>query len=342
MTQLKREAGEQGHGSPIDVGIYLDMRNPPQWRRPWGEHYAAALEAVELAERLGARSVWLSEHHFFTDGYLPQPLTLAAAIAARTQRLEIGTAVLLPNLRHPIQLAEEAALVDILSGGRLQLGLGVGYRVVEHEAFGSGLADRYEVLESRVRQLRQLWAERVSPPPVQSPIPIWGGFFGPRGAALAGRLGLDLLAIDGRLLEPYHEARRGADLPPRDVRMRGHLNIVLADDPERVWQRCAPHFAWQLDSYNRHSVEGTGRPVPEPVDVDRLRTSATRRGRLGVWTVDEAVAHVVDRAAGLPVDEVFFWASVANLPDEIAHRHVELVCTDLRQALAARGAAEAP
>ena len=68
----------------MDVGIYLDGRNPPQWARPWPEHYARTLELVERAEALGAASVWLSEHHFFEDGYLPQPLTFAAAIAART------------------------------------------------------------------------------------------------------------------------------------------------------------------------------------------------------------------------------------------------------------------
>ena len=113
----------------MDVGIYLDGRNPPQWARPWPEHYARTLELVERAEALGAASVWLSEHHFFEDGYLPQPLTFAAAIAARTSTIRIGTAVLLAALRAPAQLAEEAAVVDILSNGRLDLGVGLGYRV---------------------------------------------------------------------------------------------------------------------------------------------------------------------------------------------------------------------
>src|SRR5580658_9561087 len=119
----------------MDLGIYLDLRNPPGWRRPWASHYARSLEVVEEAERLGAATVWLSEHHFFEDGYLPQPLTFAAAIAARTSRIRIGTAVLLAPLRLPLQLAEEAAVVDVLSGGRLDLGVGVGYRVPEYEGF---------------------------------------------------------------------------------------------------------------------------------------------------------------------------------------------------------------
>ena len=89
------------------------------------------------AERLGADSVWLSEHHLFEDGYLPQPLTMAAAIAARTKRIRIGTAVLLAALRPAVQIAEEAAIVDLVSGGRLVLGFGAGYVPREFEAYGA-------------------------------------------------------------------------------------------------------------------------------------------------------------------------------------------------------------
>src|SRR5271154_6108597 len=117
------------------VGLYFDLRNPPMWAQDAARLYGFTLEMCEEAERLGASSVWLSEHHFFEDGYLPQPLTFAAAIAARTSRIHIGTAILLLALRPAIQIAEEAAIVDILSNGRLELGVGVGYRVPEFEGF---------------------------------------------------------------------------------------------------------------------------------------------------------------------------------------------------------------
>ena len=77
----------------MKIGVYFDLRNPPLWRRPWAEHYARSLELCEEADRLGAGAIWLSEHHFFEDGYLPQPLTFAAAVAARTTNVRIGTAV---------------------------------------------------------------------------------------------------------------------------------------------------------------------------------------------------------------------------------------------------------
>ena len=160
------------------IGLYLDMRNPPRWRRPWARHYGRWLELVEEADRLGADSVWLSEHHFFEDGYLSQPLAFAAAVAARTKRARVGTAVVLPALKSAAQLAEEAALVDVISDGRLDLGVGSGYRVPEFDAFGADIARRYELVESRVDRVRELWASgTVVPAPVQDPVPWWGGFF---------------------------------------------------------------------------------------------------------------------------------------------------------------------
>ena len=77
----------------MDVGVYFDLRNPPQWQRDPARLYGFTLELCEEAERLGAHSVWLSEHHLFEDGYLTQPLTFAAAVAARTRRVRIGTAL---------------------------------------------------------------------------------------------------------------------------------------------------------------------------------------------------------------------------------------------------------
>src|SRR5206468_3662851 len=167
----------------VDVGVYFDLRNPPGWRRDWSRLYGFTLEMCEEAERLGARTVWLSEHHMFEDGYLTQPFTFAAAIAARTSRIRIGTAVVLAPLRPAVQIAEEAVVVDIVSGGRVDVGLGAGYRVPEFELFGADIGRRYTTTDSRARELRQIWSdERMMPPPVQDRTPIWMGYQGPQGA----------------------------------------------------------------------------------------------------------------------------------------------------------------
>ena len=317
------------------VGLCFDVRNPRQWARSWPELYARTLDIAAAADDLGAHAVWFSEHHLFDDGYLPQPLTLAAAVAARTRNVRIGTAVLLPAFRHPVHLAEEAALVDILSDGRLELGVGVGYRQAEFDAFGIDVSRRYEALESRVTEVRKLFGE-VTPPPVQDPVPLWGGFFGPRGARLAGRLGMGLLTIDAALMAPYRDGLQQGGHDPASARMGGILNLVLADDPEAAWARIAPHAAYQRDSYAAHSVRGTDQAVPPPVDPERLRRPGRdgRRPSISVLTPDEAFQVVREAAGDLPVHHVFFWAAVGAMPDDLVDRHVELVSTELAPRLA--------
>ena len=331
------------------VGIYTDLRNPPPWRRDWAEHYARVLDRIEAAERSGIGSVWLSEHHLFEDGYLPQPLTFAAAVAARTKSVRIGTAVALAPLRPPLDLAEQGAVVDILSGGRLDLGLGLGYRVPEFEAYGKDIAQRYPALESGVREIRRLWEQGIcTPPPVQARPPIWIGATGPRAARLAGRLGEGLLWLASALLEPYVRGLEEGGHDPASARMAGLANLILADDPEAAWARIAPHLAYQRNSYNHYGAEGradvTGGPQTldlsgGEVDVEALRRAAPEAipPAFDVVTPDEAIARLTRWLDPLPAEHVYLWESIAGMPDDLADRHVELVATTLVPALAGVG-----
>ena len=98
--------------------------------------YRDTRDQIVRGEALGWDDVWLSEHHFIEDGYTPSMLPIAAAIAARTSRIHIGTSVLLLPLHDPIRVAEDAATIDILSDGRLELGVAIGYRRAEFTGFG--------------------------------------------------------------------------------------------------------------------------------------------------------------------------------------------------------------
>ncbi len=331
------------------VGVYTDLRNPPGWRRPWPERFGRALERIREAERLGAGAVWLSEHHLFEDGYLPQPMTFAAAIAAQTSRIRIATAVMLAPLRPALDLAEQFAIVDILSEGRVEMGLGLGYRIPEFEAFGQDISRRFPLLEERLVEVRRLWREgECTPPPMQDEVPGWIGATGPRAARMAGRLGEGLLWLDAALLEPYREglAQGGHDVA--GARMAGLANLVLADDPEAAWPRIAPHLAYQRDSYNRYGAEGRAgtslQPASldsgsAPVEVESLRGPAEQAlpPRFDVVTPDDAIERVTRWLGPMPVQHVYLWESVAGMPDDLADRHVELVSTRLAPALAGVG-----
>jgi alkanesulfonate monooxygenase SsuD/methylene tetrahydromethanopterin reductase-like flavin-dependent oxidoreductase (luciferase family) len=320
-------------------GVYFDVRNPAAWAKPWPAVYADALDLAVEAERLGAGGLWLSEHHLFDDGYLSQPLTMAAAIAARTSTVRIGTAVHVAPLRHPRHIAEEAAIVDLVSNGRLELGLGAGYSAVEYDAFDVDASRRYDLTDTAVTEVRRLWRSgEVQPPPVQQHPPMWLGYQGPRGAERAGRLGVGLLSLDRELLAPYQRGLTEAGHDLGTARMGGLVEILLADDPDDARERVLPHYAHQVNSYRRAAVAGTGRPAPKEVTVDRLREGMQSRDKipgLAVLTVDEAIACVRDTVTDLPVTDVHVWASVAGMPDDLVQRHLQLWLGPVRQGFTA-------
>src|SRR6187455_3665340 len=106
----------------MNIGTFLLMQSPSA--RPSEEIFARAVEQAQAAESLGFRNVWLGEHHFSTYGYLSRPCQLATYIAAKTSKLRVGTAVIVVPLHHPLVIAEEIATLDLLSGGRVDIGLG--------------------------------------------------------------------------------------------------------------------------------------------------------------------------------------------------------------------------
>ncbi len=286
----------------------------------------------EEAERLGAHSVWLSEHHLFEDGYLPQPLTFAAAVAARTDRVRIGTAVYLAPLRPAAEIAEEVAVVDLVSGGRVDLGLGAGYRIPEFELYGADISRRYGTTDARVRELRAIWAEgRVTPAPAQARVPVWLGYQGPKGAARAGRLGEGLLTASAVQLEPYLEGLRAGGHDLSAARMAGGFQGFVTDDPDGDWPVVSKYLAYQLDSYRCYMVEGTGQPVPKPVDAEKVRAAALGGPLRGFFfgTPEDALPVIRDLTAGAPVETIFLWASLAGMPEEMVARHVQTICTRL-------------
>lgn len=172
----------------------ITCQHPPDDPRTDADLYRDAIDRSVAAERAGFDSTWVSEHHFLDDGYMPSLLVTAAAIAQATTTITIGTAVLLAPLYDPLRLAEDAATVDVISGGRFVLGIGAGWRPEEFDVFGVALNDRAKLMNRTVKVLRGAWGPglfegvNVTPKPAH-PIPIWMGGFAPGAIKRAGRIG---------------------------------------------------------------------------------------------------------------------------------------------------------
>lgn len=191
----------------MDIGTFLLLQSPSA--RPTQEIYARGIEQAQAAEALGFRNVWLGEHHFSTYGYLSRPVQLATHIAAKTTRLRVGTAVIVVPLHHPLLIAEEIATLDILSGGRLDIGLGRGYQRYEFERFGLKLDSGGERWEESIDvlmkalaggpftydgKLFQIPETSIYPQPVQRPHPpIWITAQSPYSIEAAVRRGFNVL-----------------------------------------------------------------------------------------------------------------------------------------------------
>src|SRR5579875_891482 len=143
----------------VNFGLLMSFRNSSRNELSFSELYRRHVDLCVEAEDLGFDTIWLTEHHFVEDGYSPSMLPLAAAIAARTRRIRIGTFVLLLPLHNPLRVAEDAATVDIISNGRLDLGLGQGYRVPEFTGFGVPRKERGARLEEGTEIIRRAWTE---------------------------------------------------------------------------------------------------------------------------------------------------------------------------------------
>ncbi|MEU8271464.1 LLM class flavin-dependent oxidoreductase [Sphaerisporangium sp. NPDC049002] len=143
------------------IGVFLPAARFPG--RDHGEVLSAAVDTAVAAERAGFDDVWIAEHHFMSYGVCPSATTLAGYVLGRTRRIEVGTAVSVLSSQHPIALAEQAALLDQVSGGRFRLGVGRGGPWVDLEVFGTGL-DRYEngFVESLDLLIAALTRERVA------------------------------------------------------------------------------------------------------------------------------------------------------------------------------------
>ena len=317
----------------------FDMRAPDGGAPP-AELYQAALDMAAWGEEHGCLSVAVSEHHASPDGYLPAPLVLAAAIAGRTKRLPIQVAALLLPLHDPIDLAEQMAVLDLVSGGRVSYVLAVGYRPEEYAAFDRDFAARGRRMDACLEALQRaftgepFWYEgrtlRVLPRPATPggpPLLLGGG--SPAAARRAARFGLGMLTQGGTpgLAELYREecARHGRapgafiDPPPDLV-----TSAFVAEDPDAAWARLGPYLLHDAHMYASWLQEGAAVSRSDAQSVDELRA----QGRpYAIFTPEQAIE--VIRTRGVLLTQPL----CGGIPPALAWEHLELLSKRVLPAL---------
>lgn len=223
MSETSARQAESAAVQVPQLGVSISFQARRDLGERWDTAYGEGLELAAEADRLGIASLWVPEHHGEADGYCPAPIVAGAALAARAPHCRIGQSIALaPLYGHPLRLAEDLAVLDNLSGGRLEIGLGQGYRSAEYEALGLPYATRTRAFEEAAEVLHLAWSgERfdydgriyqvkgglLRPPPVRpGKPPLWIGAAAPASRARAVRYGAGLLIAP--LPELEHSARQ--------------------------------------------------------------------------------------------------------------------------------------
>jgi probable F420-dependent oxidoreductase len=254
----------------VGIGLFTGQVMPGT-ERTFHREYREVLEMVRLAETLGFDSAWVSEHHGAGDGYLPSLLPMLAAMAAVTERVRLGTGVMLTPFHDPLRLAEDAAVVDQLSGGRLILGLGLGWREEEFRMFGQPRGQRLRRTTETIEVLRRAWTgERfsfegghyrcdrvlVTPRPFREDgVPIYIGGMTEPAIRRAGRIAdgyIRTRSNSNTWREALSLAEDGAREAGKDPSQLGYAqlqNAFVWDDAESGWQTVGEGAAHQMGMY---------------------------------------------------------------------------------------------
>ncbi len=326
--------------SKLKFGLYYDFRNPKQWHRPITDIYGEIFEQIVWADQAGFDNVWISEHHLVEDDYTPSVLPIAAAIAAKTRNIRIGSAVMDLPLHNPIRVAEDAATVDVISNGRFELGVGVGYRVEEFESFGIPKVERGRRTTEALEIIRCLLDgdtvtyrghyytvqnAKLAPSSVQRPrLPIWAGGFTPASAQRAAKFADGFLAVAGPspdLFQQYVSALKALGKSTNDLLLAGGpFWLIPSSDPEKTWNEAAPHVLYQMNIYAEW-LEKSGMPIlPHLRDVSHLKEA----GLLNVVDVDTCIATIKGFASSVPLTHFYAFTLPPGLPASWVQPHLEL------------------
>ncbi|MEM1142437.1 MAG: LLM class flavin-dependent oxidoreductase [Pseudomonadota bacterium] len=324
----------------VSYGLWYDFRNPAPWRQPFEQFYAERMDQIAEAEDMGFESVWLTEHHFCDDGYTPSPMVVLANIAARTRRMHLGTNLMLLPIADPVRMAEDAATLSLLSGGRFDLGVGIGYRQVEFEQFGRKITHRPSLVEEGIEIIRRAFSGEainfegkrfkvsdlcITPVPEHPPRILLGGMAPPAIDRVA-RVADGFLSTGGLGLDIYCEAleRHGKTLADGNVILG--CWAIIAEDPEAEAANVGEHVLYQINEYIRWGAFGP----PDETPTFETAEAAIENGLYELWDADTAVKELKKLQAAYPmISDIHFWAQFPGESVESGNRRLKYIAENV-------------
>ena len=314
-----------------------------------GHYYTEALEEVTKAEELGFDSVWMEEHHSVTNHYWPSPLVVLAGFATRTSRLTLGTDILVAAFHNPVRLAEDAAVLDVMSSGRFTLGIAIGYKPDEFSLYGVELEKRGARFEEQLAIIKGLWTQerisfkgayytvdgRLEPKPVTKPHPpIWIGGWGDitlrRAATLADNWIPGPTADLKRLLagkKRFLDNRRAAGRSQPITEWPLTRDLIIADTDRKARELAEAHI---MIAYRKEYAGGWRHPFIDAsiaTDLDRLMEDRFIIGgpdqcvrKIRRFVEEYGMTHLICR--------IFF----PGMPHEYIMRELELIAREVAPA----------
>lgn len=314
--------------------LRFDFRNPDIAGTAMADRYAAALDMAEWADRLGCMSIAVSEHHGSPDGYLPSPIPMLAAMAARTTNVRFMIAALIAPFHDPLRLAEDMIVLDILSRGRVDLIVAGGYVHEEFEMFGVAMSERGKRVTETVTILKAAFSGEpfeyhgrtlhLTPVPFQpgGPSISLGGSSKP-AAERAARIADGFIPSKPEVWTFYRdEVQRLGRPDPGPCPIGENQVVALAEDPEEGWEQMAPFFLHETNAYGTwQAQDDVASPFRRVADADELRTTGQYRVLTPAQYAEELkgspfpLALLHPMCGGMPLEMA--WSSLRLFENEV-------------------------
>lgn len=298
-------------------GVCYDFRNPPDSGLSMPDLYSQALDQIRWLDQLGMDLVWFTEHHFVDDGYLPAWIPVASAAASVTRHVRFSTDICLLPFNHPVRLAEDLAVLDNISNGRVEIGVGMGYAPHEFRGFGIPLSRRVSLMDEGLQILQlafsgetfsfhgkryQVDEARITPGFVQpGGPPLWVAAMSAAGASRAARFDTHFLPQGDRAqtLDVWHEEHRRLGSDPRTRRIGIIKGVFVTDDVGRDWPQIRESERYRMRLYQRFFSEsntdfGSGEHIPQTWVVGNVEHCVTQLDQfMGAYGITDLVTWAI-------------------------------------------------